>query len=498
MLWSATAVIATAINFISQAQLRADNGTLTLNGAINDVGVIGTADADGILHVTNPWNTNVADVVQLRGGSVTGAGMTNDGTGGIRGFGTLAPNNLNNNSLIAATGDGILIIDPNNAPDLDGTMETGRVEAIDGDITVVDDLTEFFDGTIHVGKSRTLTFQQGWRQGQDGQLNLVGGAGSQEFTFVTGDVGATQHIHGAVNVTRSTFFDIATVYKPTAEVHLTGVSDVLHLTEDSRVNAGATFTGDGRMVNVVNSSMTLDNGASVGVLVNNAGTLMIGNSPGTASVGSFSQTALGVLAIELAGNTAGSQHDLLNVTASAELAGSLDIDLISGFRPVVGDAFTVLSSDTIIGEFDDYSGDVFAIDTDLALVPTIDQPAGVVELFTTYPGDANLDFRVDAADLNALALNWQQGDRDWFDADFNDDGFVNANDLNFMALNWQAGVLASEVTPLMSFDEAWSVALANAVVIPQPSGGVLLAVAAMGAGCVTRRRRGSVGYTHPV
>ena len=485
--------IATPISFVNQAQLRADNGTLTLNGVINDVGVIGTADDDGILHVTNPWNTNVAELVQLRGGSVTGAGITNDGTAGIRGFGTLAPNNLNNNSLIAAAGDGILVIDPNNAIDLDGTTETGRVEAIDGDITIMDDLTEFFDGTIHVGKSRTLTIQQGWRQGQDGVLNLVGDPGSQEFTFVTGDVGVAQHLHGTVNVTRLAFFDMATVFKPTADIHLAGVSDILHLTEDSRVNAGATFTGDGRMVNVLNSTMILDDGASVGVALNNAGMLMIGNSPGTASVGAFSQTAFGVLAIGLAGQTAGTEHDLINITAAAELTGTLDIDLVSGFNPVVGDAFTVLSADTIIGQFDGYSGDVFVIDTDLALVPTIDQPAGVVELFATYPGDTNLDFRVDAADLNALALNWQQDDGDWFDADFNNDGLVNANDLNFLALNWQAGVLASEVTSLVSFDEAWSVALANAVMIPQPGGGVLLAVAAMGAVCVTRRRSESVG-----
>ena len=40
--------INTGIDFDGTADLRADNGTLTINGAILDAGQIGTADADGI------------------------------------------------------------------------------------------------------------------------------------------------------------------------------------------------------------------------------------------------------------------------------------------------------------------------------------------------------------------------------------------------------------------------------------------------------------------
>ena len=59
----------------------------------------------------------------------------------------------------------------------------------------------------------------------------------------------------------------------------------------------------------------------------------------------------------------------------------------------------------------------------------------------TLPGDANRDGRVDARDLNDLALNWQRADAEsWSQGDFDSNGVVNAADLDLLALNWQMGV----------------------------------------------------------
>ncbi len=58
------------------------------------------------------------------------------------------------------------------------------------------------------------------------------------------------------------------------------------------------------------------------------------------------------------------------------------------------------------------------------------------------PGDANLDGRVDAADLNILGLNWRGTDKTWAEGDFTRDGNVDAADLNELALNWRSGVAA--------------------------------------------------------
>lgn len=53
------------------------------------------------------------------------------------------------------------------------------------------------------------------------------------------------------------------------------------------------------------------------------------------------------------------------------------------------------------------------------------------------PGDANLDGSVNANDLNALALRWQQQIATWSGGDFTANGTVDAADLNVMAINWQ-------------------------------------------------------------
>ena len=70
-----------------------------------------------------------------------------------------------------------------------------------------------------------------------------------------------------------------------------------------------------------------------------------------------------------------------------------------------------------------------------------------VELRETFVGDANLDGRVDAADLNALALHWREEVASWEQGDFNGDGLANAADLNDLALNWRRVDLEAAAVP---------------------------------------------------
>jgi hypothetical protein len=60
-------------------------------------------------------------------------------------------------------------------------------------------------------------------------------------------------------------------------------------------------------------------------------------------------------------------------------------------------------------------------------------------------GDATLDGRVNATDLNQLGIHWQLASRaGWQDGDFNGDGNVNAADLNILGLNWQRVAAVTE------------------------------------------------------
>ena len=102
-------------------------------------------------------------------------------------------------------------------------------------------------------------------------------------------------------------------------------------------------------------------------------------------------------------------------------------------------------------------------------------------------GDANQDGRVDAADLNELALSWRQAVAPSTGADFNGDGFVDAADLNLLALNWQFGVPEN---PLTALDDALATATTHGnTVIPEPASVVVFGLAGGFMGLSTPRRR---------
>jgi hypothetical protein len=82
--------------------------------------------------------------------------------------------------------------------------------------------------------------------------------------------------------------------------------------------------------------------------------------------------------------------------------------------------------------------------------------------FDATPGDANLDGKVDVADLGVLAGNWQATGATWQVGDFDNSGTVDVGDLGLLASNWQAGVGGAAFPA-----EAGQVGLP--VVVPEPS-----------------------------
>jgi hypothetical protein len=66
---------------------------------------------------------------------------------------------------------------------------------------------------------------------------------------------------------------------------------------------------------------------------------------------SFTTTARGTLNIQIGGLVPGTGHDQLRVNGPASLAGTLNIDLINGFKPAVGNSFTVMTYTARSGKF---------------------------------------------------------------------------------------------------------------------------------------------------
>lgn len=113
-------------------------------------------------------------------------------------------------------------------------------------------------------------------------------------------------------------------------------------------------------------------------------------SPGAASKkageltvsGTYAQSGAGAFDVDLGGTAVGTQYDVLDITSTATLGGVLNVDLIGGFTPTVGDTFDIMDYTSETGTFTTVNlpklsgGDTWSISynaTDVVL--TVDSPA---------------------------------------------------------------------------------------------------------------------------
>ena len=200
------------------------------------------------------------------------------------------------------------------------------------------------------------------------------------------------------------------------------------------------ITGNGT-VSIQGGSIS-GNGTVGGDLSNDAGSVAPGNSPGILSVdGNFTQSAGGTLEIELASNdgVVGTDHDRLDVALSANLDGTLDLQLDEGYTPTMGDSFAgLVTAGTISGEFATISNVV------------IDGRRGVAVTYTGTTVDAQIGLRgnrdiangdldVDTSDLTTSIINFTGAGgtgKTWAKGDTDGDGDVDTSDLTNSIINF--------------------------------------------------------------
>jgi hypothetical protein len=203
------------------------------------------------------------------------------------------------------------------------------------------------------------------------------------------------------------------------------------------IEPGATFSGNGLLENVGVSSLTLADGADVGVRLVNHGTMTIGSSPGTATVDDLIQTQ-GTWIVEIGGTAAGTQFDQLVVTNGASISGTLEVELIdlgAGlFAPSLGDIFEILVANSVVGEFDQLS----LPDLSAGLFwQVISQPDVVLLAVADHiAGDYNRNGVVDAADY--VVWRKAEGSATNLAADGNLDGTVDDLDYSIWRANFGA------------------------------------------------------------
>lgn len=115
---------------------------------------------------------------------------------------------------------------------------------------------------------------------------------------------------------------------------------------------GGVLTGSG--------SVRTGSGPIVGQVEVIDGALAPGDSVGTLAIdGRLTLGSAATVDLQIGGMTPGTQHDLIDLTGSAALAGTLRVELVAlgggaPFSPVVGAAFQVLTYSDVGGSFDAY------------------------------------------------------------------------------------------------------------------------------------------------
>jgi hypothetical protein len=214
----------------------------------------------------------------------------------------------------------------------------------------------------------------------------------------------------------------------------------------SRLTLSNDVTATGKAISKYGSGALEMTNIRAGTLNVNGGTVMVtanGTSTGTSRVGALSidSTPAANTHLDLGNNSM-----IVDYTGSSPLA-TIRTYLQAGYA---GGAWNgaggINSSAANAGTFALGSADNHALN--LGSFAGLPITADDVLIKFTYYGDANLDGKVNAADLGALAMHWQQAGTVWTGGDFNYDGMVDITDLYLLAHNWKQGVTSPLGTPL--------------------------------------------------
>jgi hypothetical protein len=459
-----------AVEFQNNTELRADDGILTVNGSLTDVGALGTADVDGILNIPAAWNSGgTIDGVDMRGGEIRGGTITNDNIGGINGFG-LVSSRVINNTRIDGEGGGTLIVETAaNNNDWDGAANTGLLIANTGNLEIRDNASFLFNGTVSARPGRTV-LASGFELEFDpaSTLNLL--SGTYRSTVGT-DFG------GDVNVSAGADSTLANDVSQTLENgSVTTLNGSLQLDSPlTVVQVGADIAGAGSLINRPGRILRLLNGvtsADLTSLVENQGTLQLGGAAAAGQVQAvdYQQEPTGLLDIDL-GGTGLNDFDRMNLTGAASLAGTLDIDLFGGYVPAIGNTLNILSATGgVVGAFTAVSqpaGMPAGLLFDVVYSPTLVQL--MVVNAPIYSADFDLDGDVDGDDLTQWEGDFGVNDLSDADNDGDSDG------ADFLAWQQQLGSVP---------------AVPAGAAVPEPAASTLVAIGILG-GVLGRRRLSS-------
>ena len=280
-----------------------------------------------------------------------------------------------------------------------GSMTIGGTAAVGGWVTL-DDFVLINTGTITWAGGLWIYFYNG--AGIDNQA-----AGS----FLIDTVSGTSYLGYFSGASAGTFTNAGTLTKSGAGT----VQFIVPFTNSGTmaINAGvARLTRDITSTGTVKGIGTLD-ASSINFI--NAGQVQPGTSPGTLNfLGTYRQTSNGSLGIDIAGE---SDYDRLVISSTADMAGILEVALLSPFIPANGNSFAIVTSTALSGLFTQINFPVL--------------PVGLAWQYNTLPAGIELYCGIDSdhdglTDLLENAICTQTNEPD-SDADGLLDGEEDAN-----------------------------------------------------------------------
>ncbi|QDU58280.1 hypothetical protein [Aeoliella mucimassa] len=377
------------VDFPASSSLWASGGTLTINTQVLDAEWIGTAASTGSLHLAAGLDTSNVRGLELKGGVVTGSYIANNGI--TRGNGSIEVTSFYNNGVLhALAGEGdTLVVAAANSIDLDGALlVAGEVQATSANLTIAAPLSDDFGGKATVGAGRALRFEQGWILAPEGLLTLSGDGSNAASLVADSQIAGPVVVHGMAMMSGTTTFMAG------SSVELVESTDSLELEGTSTVEANASFTGLGSVVNQPMSVLTMADNSTLGVTLANEGELQIGHH---SLVLSYEQLASGTLGITL---DSVDSYDQLFYETSVSLSGGLQVLLGEGYLPTIGDSFTIITgAGNLTGGFDENLVEAPALAG--ALGWQLDYTSSEVLLSVvqlTLKGDFNADGIVNLAD----------------------------------------------------------------------------------------------------
>jgi T5SS/PEP-CTERM-associated repeat protein len=395
-------------------------------------------------------------------------------TGIVQVSGATSKWTLSQNLYVASAGQATVTLTDSGAIDVGGTLSIGALGAIivDGgmiEMAALDDphagLTwnsgtirftgalaiasgQMFGDNVQLTAGRRLAVGETLTINDDGAVVLDGGA--MEIADLVDTSDHLQWISGELAFTGNLTIGSA---GPLGEALVIGSDRTLTAGGTLTVETGSTLAlgggtlaaktiapGSSDQIGTLGGSLRFN--TFQGTVINDGATLSPGYAledqiAGGSMTGDLFQNAEATLKIDVAGGTT-PEADLMAVTGTATLDGTLMFNLSGDESLEIGQSMTILTATGITGRFNQIGGLHVGDGVALALIYDTTE----LRIEAALPGDADRDGAVNEADLAWLADGWKQtpaaGDPyTWSTGDFTGDGLVDEADLAWLADGWK-------------------------------------------------------------